>query len=1035
MEEVHGAEKSPKRIPQRENKRLQWKPVTAENRKVSTKDWVNRTFYSQNNTVHTNNNPNSSISEQQQTTSSNDPIAKPIHSLPNHTKCSTSSNNPIAKSIPSLATDSRRSTNQPILNTHKSNSRNGCQKRMHDQKNTASHIPKNVSPLPNDPKPSVNRPRFSYAEALVNQSNAYQKTTEGDPAQNSPNVSVYRGEPAIYFKESVITSNAEKFRYCLVGKFPRSWPGLAHIREWVARCWKLKGSCSITLLDHHHVLIRLDNEFDMIRIWVKNRWWVKGHLMKVFKWTPQFRPAREEPSSAAVWIALPFLNVVFFQEDVLFSIASLVGRALAVDDPTRILSRTNVARVCVEVSLLMQLPHRVWIGIEGEGFWQDIHYENLPSYCSNCCQQGHSTRICKFNPSNIVTDDSQGKTVKSRPENSNSTTKEDRHAPQGRTLKSSPENSNSTAKEDRHALKGKTIKSSSKNSNSTPKEDGHTQKQHVVSETFVHNCVDSESSQAKHVHSCPAIQDERNQLVVEASTHLPPRRVTIVEAMTKSLENSEKIRSSMNNGNLGFGGILTHSSIMNAMFLQRMEEEDLLEKEEEQLLEIETENIVLGEECPQAGNIALEEVTVENEFRSYHQHQQHQRPLQVQDFSQVIAVNEENRNSQGQRVPQAPPTRRKFLANKPIFFWRKKPKNTPRMDAFLENYEYLGPKRYKYSDIKKMTSSFRDKIGEGGFGGVFKGMLPDGSLVAVKVLRDCRNGENEFITEVATSGKTSHVNIIRLFGFCSEGTTRALVYEFVANGSLDKFIYVREIRSNIGWRKLCEVAVGIARGLEYLHHGCSISIFHLDVKPSNILLDEELCPRISDFGLAKLCPRRDPDSNAVTCARGTMGYIAPELFFSGNVSNKTDVYSYGVTLLEMASGRKVVSVGSVSCSLHYLPDWIYKRFILGEDIEVGVFESVEEEEIAKKMMLVGLWCTQQEPRHRPSMSTVLEMLEGSIEGLQMPPNPSFHNFMLEGRIEALQMSPNPSFTDSLIWTSPISEAVGIVSNTNSLQGR
>ncbi|XP_077219009.1 uncharacterized protein LOC143853159 [Tasmannia lanceolata] len=675
----------------------------------------------------------------------------------------------------------------------------------------------------------------------------------------------------------------------------------------------------------------------MIRIWARNRWWVKGHLMKVFKWTPQFRPSREDPSSAAVWIELPFLNVVFFQEDVLFSIASLVGRALAIDCPTRILSRTNVARVCVEVSLLMQLPHRVWIGIEGEGFWQDIHYENLTSYCSNCCQQGHSTRICKFNPSNVVTYGSQEKTVKSSPENSNSTIKEDRHAPKGKTVKSSPENSNSTPKEDRHA-----------------------QKQRVVSETFVQNCVECESSQAKHVHSCPAIQDkdESNQLVAQASTYLPPRRVTIAEALTKSFENSEKNRSRKNNGNLGFGGTVAHSLIINAMFLQQMEEEKLLEKEE---------------------------VTVENEFRSDHQYQQ-----QLKE----IAVNEENRNSQGQRVPQVPPTRMKFFANK-AFFWRKQPKNIPRVDASLENFGYLGPKRYKYSDIKAMTSSFRYKIGQGGFGSVFKGMLPDHRLVAVKVLRDFQNVENEFIAEVANIGRTSHANIIRLLGFCSEGPIRCLIYDFLANGSIDKFIYTRERRHIFGVRKHFEVAVAIARGLEYLHCGCGICILHLDIKPSNILLDLDFFPRISDFGisdfgLAKLCISRDINSLTMTCVGGTMGYFAPEIIW-GRVSDKSDVYSYGMMLLEMVSGRKNLEL--VNSSIIYLPDWIYKRFRQQEDIGLGDFEWFEEE-TAKKMILVGLSCTQMDPMHRPSMSMVLEMLEGSTDGLQMPPTPSpYYPFM------------------------------------------
>ncbi|XP_077217758.1 LEAF RUST 10 DISEASE-RESISTANCE LOCUS RECEPTOR-LIKE PROTEIN KINASE-like 2.1 [Tasmannia lanceolata] len=398
---------------------------------------------------------------------------------------------------------------------------------------------------------------------------------------------------------------------------------------------------------------------------------------------------------------------------------------------------------------------------------------------------------------------------------------------------------------------------------------------------------------------------------------------------------------------------------------------DLLEKEEEQVLEIKTENLILDKGCPQAGNIVIEEDVIdENEFRSHHRCQQ------MQDFTQAMF------NNQGQR---APPYRRKFLANKPIVFWRKKTKSTPWVDAFLENFGYLGQKRYKYLDIKTMTSSFRYKIGEGGCGTVFKGMLPDHSLIAVKVLKDSKDGENGFITEVASIGRASHANIIRLLGFCSEGPSRALVYEYLPNGSLDKFIYTRELSHIFGWKKLFEIAVGIARGLEYLHHACRINILHLDIKTSNILLDEDFFPRISDFGLAMLCVTRDINSLTISCPRGTWGYIAPEILW-GRASDKADVFSYGIMLLEMASGRKAFK--PVKSSARYLRDWIYKRLSQQEDIGLGDFECIEEEETAKKMILVGLWCSQKELMHRPSMSMVLEMLEGSFEGLQMPPNPS-----------------------------------------------
>ncbi|XP_077219384.1 uncharacterized protein LOC143853482 [Tasmannia lanceolata] len=935
MKEVNGAEKSPKRTPLREKKRLQ-----AE----STKDWAIQTFYSKNNTADSNNysyNPNFiSASEHQQITSSNDPIANPIPFLPNDTKCS---------------------TNRPILKTQHSNWRIGCQKRIEDQTNNAAHIPKDVSPLANDPKPSVNRPRFSYAEAISNQSNGYRKTTEDlrNSPHNSPKVSVYKGKPAIHFDESVISSNAEKFKYCLVGKFPRSWPGLAQIREWVARCWKLKGSCSVTLLDHHHVFIKLDNEFDMIRIWVRNRWWVKGHLMKVFKWTTQFRPTREEPSSSAVWIALPSLPVVFFQEDILFSIASLVGKALAIDVPTRILSRTNVARVCVEVNLLMELPRQVWIGTGGRGFWQDIHYENLTSYCSNCCHQGHSTRICKFNTNDVVTGNSQEKTTGCSTENLNSAF----HF-QEKTTESSPENLNSAIQED-----------------------GHVQEQSTVTEASVQNSVKGESSKGNHAQICPPIQykDGINQLATEASSQPPSPRVTLVEALTKRFENSEKMKSRTNEGNLGFGGTFSSSLILNEVFLQGMQEEDLstmtikkhtpdeknkiglLEKEEELVLEIATENnLVLDEESPQAGNFILEEVPKKYEH----------------DFTHVVMMNDENKKSQGKR---APPTRRRFFANTPIFFWRKKTKSTPTTDAFLENYGYPGLKRYKYLDIETMTRSFRYKIGEGGFGPVFKGMLPDKSLVAIKILRDSKNGEKEFISEITCIGRTSHHNVIILLGFCSEGSHRALIYEYLHNGSLDKFIYTRELRPILGWEKLFQIVVGVARGLEYLHRGCSISILHFDIKPSNILLDEDLCPKISDFGLSKLCPTRDFNSLKMSWPRGTIGYIAPELVLLGSASDKSDVFSFGIMLLEMVSGRKNMDLREKSYSGRYLHYWIYKRLSDQEDIGLGGFTCVNKDENEKKMALVGLWCTQLNPAYRPSMSMVLEMLEGSIETLQLPP--------------------------------------------------
>lgn len=284
-----------------------------------------------------------------------------------------------------------------------------------------------------------------------------------------------------------------------------------------------------------------------------------------------------------------------------------------------------------------------------------------------------------------------------------------------------------------------------------------------------------------------------------------------------------------------------------------------------------------------------------------------------------------------------------------------------------------------------MTKSFSKKLGHGGYGKVFKGQLGNGRLVAVKLLNESKGNGEEFVNEVASIGRTYHVNIVNLLGFCSEGRKRALIYEFMPNGSLEKFIFSEAPRDPLGWKKLCEIAIDIAQGLEYLHHGCNI--VHFDIKPHNILLDEDFCPKISDFGLAKLChPKESVLSMAGT--RGTIGYIAPEVFSRnfGVISSKSDVYSYGMMVLEMVSRRKNADARLDKISEAYFPHWVYEQLV--NDGHLGIQDiTTEIEEIAKKMIMVGLWCIQTSPRSRPSMSDVVEMLKGSIEDLQMPPKP------------------------------------------------
>ncbi|XP_027152916.1 rust resistance kinase Lr10-like isoform X2 [Coffea eugenioides] len=322
--------------------------------------------------------------------------------------------------------------------------------------------------------------------------------------------------------------------------------------------------------------------------------------------------------------------------------------------------------------------------------------------------------------------------------------------------------------------------------------------------------------------------------------------------------------------------------------------------------------------------------------------------------------------------------------------WSKREK-FQNVEDFLKDYGSLAPKRYHYSEVKKMTDSFKIKLGQGGYGCVYKGKLQDGSPVAVKVLKELKGSGEEFINEVASISRTSHINVVTLLGFCFQGRKRALVYEFMPNGSLEKFIYGGKSLTNcqLGWQILYKIAVGIARGLEYLHRGCNTRILHFDIKPHNILLDENLCPKISDFGLAKLCLQKE-SIVSILGARGTVGYIAPEVFCKniGGVSHKSDVYSYGMMVFEMVGGRKNIDVGVDHSSEIYFPHWIYARLDRGEeDLGLHGISNEEENELARKMIMVSLWCIQTDPVNRPSMTKVVEMLEGNLHALETPPKP------------------------------------------------
>ncbi|XP_039160736.1 rust resistance kinase Lr10-like [Eucalyptus grandis] len=251
----------------------------------------------------------------------------------------------------------------------------------------------------------------------------------------------------------------------------------------------------------------------------------------------------------------------------------------------------------------------------------------------------------------------------------------------------------------------------------------------------------------------------------------------------------------------------------------------------------------------------------------------------------------------------------------------------------------------------------------------------------------------------------------------------------MSNGSLDKHIFAKEGDKFLDYKKIYEIALGVATGIAYLHRGCDKQILHFDIKPHNILLNKNFTPKVSDFGLAKLYPI-DHSIVSMTAARGTLGYMAPELFYKnlGGVSYKADVYSFGMLLMEMAGRRKNVNANAEHSSQIYFPLWVYDHINKGESVEMD--EVIEEErEVIKKMIIVALWCVQLNPDHRPPMNKVLEMLERDIGNIQMPAKPLIYppgELVNDHKIEMeLETFPTSSSALTISTSFPFGDSSGV----------
>ncbi|KAG7943545.1 hypothetical protein I3843_15G046100 [Carya illinoinensis] len=293
-----------------------------------------------------------------------------------------------------------------------------------------------------------------------------------------------------------------------------------------------------------------------------------------------------------------------------------------------------------------------------------------------------------------------------------------------------------------------------------------------------------------------------------------------------------------------------------------------------------------------------------------------------------------------------------------------------------------GFRRFTYAALKKATKGFKEEIGRGAGGIVYKGVLPDNRAVAIKRLNEHNNqGEGEFLAEVSIIGRINHMNLIEMWGYCVEGKHRLLVYEYMEHGSL-----AQNLSSHaLDWEKRFDIAVGTAKGLAYLHEECLEWVLHCDVKPHNILLDSNYQPKVADFGLSKL-QNRNLKNSSFSRIRGTRGYMAPEWVCNLPITSKVDVYSYGIVVLEMVTGKGptrgvhaidsgglaepktlVTLVREKRNEAATMASWL-------EEIIDPVLEGNYEKGKMETLVTVALQCLEEEKDARPSMSQVVEML-------------------------------------------------------------
>ncbi|XP_052206174.1 cysteine-rich receptor-like protein kinase 43 isoform X2 [Diospyros lotus] len=353
-----------------------------------------------------------------------------------------------------------------------------------------------------------------------------------------------------------------------------------------------------------------------------------------------------------------------------------------------------------------------------------------------------------------------------------------------------------------------------------------------------------------------------------------------------------------------------------------------------------------------------------------------------------------------------------------------KPRRDGNKEEDLQKIAAQEQKQIPFETLVSATKNFHPnhKLGEGGFGPVYKGKLEDGREIAVKKLsQSSRQGRKEFTNEAKLLARVQHRNVVNLLGYCAHGPEKLLVYEYVANESLDKLLFKTGKQKVLDWTRRYDIIAGVARGLLYLHEDSHSVIIHRDIKASNILLDKKWVPKIADFGMARLFPEGETHVN--TRVAGTNGYMAPEYVMHGHLTRKADVFSFGVVVLELISGQKNSTFNHSGGSPNLL-EWAYKQFKRGKSLEImdkTLASSADPDQVALCVQ-IGLLCTQSDPQERPDMNQVVVMLSKKHGTLKEPSRPGYPG-------SRYRRGRRPNLSSSTAGTSGDSQTFGSTSNS------